>query len=75
MTGRYFIRLQLICDVCGSDGIFDRTYIGHVWREDLVNDAREAGWSVGKYQICPSCREHGYTWRDAKRLKVQEAEE
>lgn len=70
MTCCYYIRLQLTCDVCGCDGIFDLPSIyGHIGREDLVNDAREAGWSIGKYHICPLCRSEGATWRDVKEAK------
>lgn len=39
------------CDECGDDGI------NELYRVIAEEDAREAGWRLGKRDVCPSCQD------------------
>lgn len=49
----------LICDepTCKSVEIFEVTES----QERVLKNARTSGWSIGKKQICPKCKEKGTT--------------
>ncbi len=43
---------EIVCDGCS----FYITKSRILSKEQMIHIAREAGWSIGKYHLCPECR-------------------
>lgn len=43
---------EMVCDVCTT--CITRTTI--MTKKDMIRIARNQGWSVGKYHLCPDCK-------------------
>lgn len=49
------IATEMYCDGCGAL----RHFNGAVGKNLMERLARKDGWSIGKYHLCPECKEKG----------------
>lgn len=47
--------VDIHCDACG-DTVYYCSHYNVITKGRMIKHAREHGWSIGKYHLCPDCK-------------------